>query len=109
MVEIMGKHYYINVDNAIEQCRPVYPPKKGRPKKVEKVEKEEKEEDRTLELNVFKFEIFKSCIERILLYEYSDEKEDDIVIFQEKTSSMSFGIAFNTLLKYNILIEEVDG
>lgn len=96
----MGKYYYIDVDNAIEQCRPIYPPKKGRPKKIE-------EPETTLELNVFKFEIFKSCIERVLLYEYTDDK-DDISIFQEK-SSLSFGVAFNTLLKYEILIEEVDG
>jgi hypothetical protein len=101
MIEIMGKHYYIDVDNAIQQCRPIYLPKKGRPKKIE--------EDRTLELNVFKFEIFKSCIERILLYEYTDDKDDDIAIFQEKTLPLSFVIAFNTLLKYEILIEETDG
>ena len=98
----MGKHYYIDVDKAIEQCRPVYPPKKGRPKKVD-------EETATLELNVFKFEILKSCIERVLLYEYTDDKDDDIAIFQEKSSSISFAVAFNTLLKYEILIEEVDG
>ena len=89
MIEVMGKHYYIDVDNAIEKCRPVYPPKKGRLKKVE--------EETTLELNVFKFEIFKSCIERILLYEYTEDKDDDIAIFQEKSSSLSFGLAFNTL------------
>ena len=98
----MGKHYYIDVDNAIEQCRPVYPPKKGRPKKTEETEI-------TLELNVFKFEIFKSCIERVLLYEYTDDKDDDIAIFQEEKSSSSFAVAFNTLLKYEILIEEIDG
>jgi len=102
MIEIRGKRYYIDVDNAIEQCRPVYLPKKGRPKKIEG-------EDRTLELNVFKFEIFKSCIERILLYEYTDDKDDDIAMFQAKTLPLSFVIAFNTLLKYEILIEELDG
>ena len=103
MIDIMGKHYYIDVDNAIEQCRPVYPPKKGRPKKTEETET-------TLELNVFKFEIFKSCIERVLLYEYTEDKDDDdIAIFQEKSSPLSFAVAFNTLLKYKILIEEVDG
>jgi hypothetical protein len=90
------------VDKSIEQCRPVYPPKKGRPKKVE-------ENETTLELNVFKFEIFKSCIERVLLYEYTDDKDDEIALFQAKSSSLSFAVAFNTLLKYEILIEEVDG
>ena len=98
----MGKHYYIDVDKSIEQCRPVYSPKKGKPKKVE-------EDETTLELNIFKFEIFKSCIERILLYEYTDDKDDDIAMFQAKTLPLSFVIAFNTLLKYEILIEELDG
>jgi hypothetical protein len=102
MLEIMGKHYYIDVDNAIEQCRPVYPPKKGRPKKIE-------ESETSLELNVFKFEILKSCVERILLYEYTDDKDDDSLIFQEKSFSLSFAVAFNTLLKYEILIEELNG
>ena len=104
MIEIMSKNYYIDVDNAIEQCRPPYIHKKGRPKVKE-------ENEPSLELNVFKFEIFKSCIERILLYEYTNDDDDDdnITIFQEKPSSLSFKIAFNTLLKYKILIEEIDG
>jgi len=102
MIEIMSKNYYIDVDNAIEQCRPTYVHKKNRPKITE-------ENEPSLELNVFKFEIFKSCIERILLYEYTNDADDDIIIFQEKPSSLSFKIAFNTLLKYKILIEEIDG
>lgn len=98
----MNKNYYIDVDNAIEQCRPIYPSKKGKAKITE-------ENEPSLELNVFKFEIFKSCIERILLYEYTNDDDNDMLIFQEKPSSLSFKIAFNTLLKYKILIEEIDG
>jgi len=41
-----------------------------------------------------------------LLNEYPDEKEDDIPVFQERSTSVSFRVAFNTLTKYNILIEE---
>jgi hypothetical protein len=62
----------------------------------------------TLELNVFKFEIFKSCIERVL-YDQPEETDDDIPVFQEKSIAISFKVAFNTLLKYEILIEDVDG
>ena len=104
MINFRGKQYYIDVDKAIEQCRPVYPSKKGKTKKAE-----EQEEDRSLELNVFKFEILKSCIERILLYEYTDNDDDDAILFQERQLPLSFSIAFNTLLKYKILIEKTDG
>jgi hypothetical protein len=57
-----------------------------------------------LELNVFKFEVFKACIERIL-GEY-EETDDNLGAFVENNTSPSFKIAFNTLLKYEILKEE---
>jgi hypothetical protein len=57
-----------------------------------------------LELNVFKYEIFKSCIERILSeYEDVDEK---LGVLGMESSNISFKLAYNTLLKYNILIED---
>jgi hypothetical protein len=100
MIEILGKNYYIDVDAVIERCRPEY--SSTRPKK-----KDSKDEEFGLELNVFKFEVFKACIERVLS-EY-DDKEEDIGIFQEKSTPLSFRLAFNTLLKYDILIEDIDG
>jgi hypothetical protein len=44
------------------------------------------------------------CIERVL-NEFEDSDED-MGIFAQKETTVSFRIAFNTLLKNNILIEE---
>jgi hypothetical protein len=105
MIEILGKNYYINVDNVIETCRAPRPPKKPKKSQLEK-EVIEEEIETTLELNVFKFEIFKSCIERVLNEYPEKEDEGDLPIFAERGTSLSFKVAFNTLVKYNILIED---
>lgn len=60
-----------------------------------------------LELNIFKFEVLKTCLERTLNeYEDVDEK---LGVFAESSTSPSFKIAFNTLLKYEILKEDDNG
>ena len=79
------------MDKIIEKCRPVH-------------DVEEEVDERQLELNVFKFECYKSCIDRVL-NEYVDE-EDGITAFTSKASTPSFGIAFNTLYKNQILRED---
>ena len=100
MIAFMGKYYYIDVDEVINLCRADYG--------TEEFEKNQglktgEHGEGVLELNVFKFELFKACIERILNeYEEIDEK---MVSFSESESSVSFKIAINTLLKYNLLIE----
>jgi len=97
MLEILGKKYYIDINEIIEKCRVIEGSKKTKPKINEKG-------DTTLELNIFKFECFKACIER-LLNEY-EELDETMGVFGGKTTSVSFKIAYNTLLKYNILIED---
>ncbi len=102
MLNILGKRYYINVDEIIKICRADYGTEDfNENKKSAKGENGET----LLELNVFKFEVFKACIERIL---YEDEEIDEKlgVFAAEDFTSVSFKIAFNTLLKYNILIED---
>jgi hypothetical protein len=106
MLEVFGTNYYIDVDAVIETCRPVYantPPSE----KIELVEETGDIPDADLpvgagELNIFKFEVFKSCIERVL-GEY-EEVDDNLGTFAGPTSP-SFKIAFNTLLRYEILKE----
>jgi len=105
MIEVLGKCYYIDIEAVIEKCRPEYPSTKSKKKATN--DKVSNNDEGILELNVFKFEIFKACIERILS-EY-DEKEENISPFQEKSMGVSFRLAFNTLLKYNIIIEDIDG
>jgi hypothetical protein len=95
MVEIYGKYYYVDLDAVTDRCR------------IESIkEKEEDEDEGSGSLNIFKYEIVKMCLERIL-NEY-DEQDDDSDIFGARKASQSFKIAFNTLIKYQILIEELN-
>jgi hypothetical protein len=92
MLELFGKTYHIDIDAITEKCRtePV-------------IKEEEDEEESTLQINIFKYEIIKMCLDRIL-NEY-DETDDELGPFGANTTNASFKIAFNTLIKYEILIE----
>jgi hypothetical protein len=99
MVEIYGKQYYIDLDSVTDRCR------------IEGIKKNDYDEDEDGDdsagsLNIFKYEIIKMCLERIL-GEY-EEEDDDSNLFGAKKASQSFKIAFNTLIKYEILIEELN-
>jgi hypothetical protein len=99
MVEIYGKQYYIDLDSVTDRCR------------IEGIKKYDNEDDEDGDdsagsLNIFKYEIIKMCLERIL-GEY-EEEDDDSNLFGAKKASQSFKIAFNTLIKYEILIEELN-
>jgi hypothetical protein len=96
MVEVFGKFYYIDVENLTEKCS-IFPPSK------------DENGDNILEINLFKYEVVKMCIGRIL-NEYNDEEYDDEIgkLLNNGNTSPSFKFAFNTLLKYEILTEEYD-
>jgi hypothetical protein len=112
MLEIFGTNYYIDIDEAIEICRPIYPIKEENETLLETIDPPEFDALSGVtpsgagEINIFKFEIVKACIERTF-GEYTGD-DDGISAFVEKTLSPSFKIAFNTLLKYEILKEEDD-
>ena len=109
MLEIFGTNYYLDIDAAIEVCRPVYPIQEENETLLETIDAPEfsgATPSGAGEINIFKFEIVKACIERTL-GEYSGD-DDGISAFVEKTLPPSFKIAFNTLLKYEILKEEDD-
>lgn len=91
MVEIFGKYYYIDLDAISDYC------KTGN--LIKDNDKNELEE-----VDIFKYEIIKMCLER-LLNEFQ-ETEEDIPSFAEKETSISFKFAFNTLIKNKIIIEE---
>jgi hypothetical protein len=98
MVEIFGKTYYIDLDRITEKCR------------IEKNTEEEKINDDISELNddsqtinIFKYELIKMCIERILTED--SEVDETMGPFASNTTTVSFRIAFNTLVKNEILIE----
>lgn len=91
MVELFGKTYYIDVDGITDKCR---------------TGNTIKEEDgsESLEINIFKYEIIKMCLERVL--GEVDEIDEEMAMFGKNNITISFKIAFNTLIKNNILIEE---
>ena len=91
MVELFGKSYYIDVDGITKKCQT-----------VGTVENEGDIE--SLEINFFKYEIIKVCLERVL-NEY-EEVDEELGALAEEGLSISFKIAFNTLIKYEILIED---
>ena len=95
MVELFGKTYYIDLDGITAKC--------GTGKNI--VEEDEVEGE-TLEINIFKYEIIKMCLERIL--GEIDEVDEEMGVFAKNNTTTSFKIAFNTLIKYKILIEELN-
>lgn len=91
MVELFGKNYYIDIDGITEKCQT-------------SPSTENDGEADPLEINLIKFEVVKVCLERVLNeYEDTDEELGPIA---EKSLPISFKIAFNTLIKYGILIED---
>ena len=91
MVEIFGKSYYIDLDGITEKCRT------GNTIK-------DNDEEETLEVNIFKYEIIKMCLDRVL--GEIDEVDEELGKFAQEGTSVSFRIAFNTLIKNQILIED---
>ena len=90
MVELFGKSYYIDIDGITEKCRT------GNTIKDD--------EGETLEINIFKYEIIKMCLDRVLS-EY-EEVDEGLGPFAQNNTTTSFKIAFNTLIKNQILIED---
>jgi hypothetical protein len=98
MVEIYGKHYYIDIDAVMDSCKIEKP--------IVKPATKSKGDTENIEINIFKYEILKLCLERVLS-EY-EEVDEELGELSQKDSSISFRIGFNTLLKYDILIDDYE-
>jgi len=98
MLEILGENYYIDVDKIIQKCRPIHPEEE----RAKDGDNSDDDGEKQNELNVFKFECYKSCLDRVLS-EYQEDDDQDVAAFTNKTTNPGFGIAFNTLLKNEIL------
>lgn len=92
MVELFGKSYYIDIDGITEKCR------------TGNTIKDEESEEETLEINIFKYEIIKMCLDRIL--NDFEDVDEEMGVFGSNNVNVSFKIAFNTLIKNGILIED---
>jgi hypothetical protein len=99
MVELFGKNYYINIDGITDRCRTT--PTVG---KTENDTDVDEEDDESIHINIFKYELIKMCLERIL--GEIDEVDESLGKFGQEGASVSFKIAFNTLIKNQILIED---
>lgn len=101
MIEIFGKNYYIDIENIVEKCATYVPIK------IDNIEEDsdaDVDAKATIELNLFKYEIIKMCLDRIL--NDFDEVDEEMNLFSMNSVNISLKIAFNTLIKYNILIED---
>lgn len=87
MVNLFGKEYYIDFDKITEKC-----------------EIKRSEETEGFEINVFKYELIKMCLQRVLEDGYENE-DDEISSFKMGNQSISFKIALYTLIKNEILLE----
>ncbi len=85
-----GEGYYIDIESITEKCRT------GNTIK-------EDDGSETTEVNIFKYEVLKMCIDRVL----GDYEEEDAEMLKfGNGKSLSFQIAFNTLIKNEIIIED---
>jgi hypothetical protein len=90
MVEIFGKHYYLDFDAVTEKCRT-----RG---------SLNDEDGEPVEINVFKYDLIKMCIERVI--NDFEEPDEGMGVFGKSDLTPSFKIAFNTLIKNEILVED---
>ena len=97
MLEIFGKEYYIDINAISETCKIEH---------KEKVDYIENNEETVLEINVFKYEIIKMCIDRLFSEFEEDSDENDKLLNKGVTMTTSFNLAFNTLIKYEIIKED---
>lgn len=91
MTEIFGKNYYIDLDTMISKCNT-----------GGTITDDDGQE--VTEINVFKYEILKMLLDRVL--SEVDEIDEEMGMFAKNSTTVSFKLAFNTLIQYGVIIEE---
>lgn len=89
MIEILGETYYLDLtalDALVE---------------IKKDVKEEEGEDEGQQFSLIKYDILKIMIEVVM--SEREEVDNNLGIIKTEELSLPFKLAFNTLLKYNIL------
>src|SRR5258708_637566 len=104
MVEVFGKNYYIDLDAITDRCKLVLKTKVTSEKTTDSEEEPEFDDDETTD--IFKYEIIKMCLTRVL--DDFEEVDEEMGVFGQTKLGISFKIAFNTLIKNQILIEQED-
>jgi hypothetical protein len=94
MVEIFGEYYYIDFDKITERCELKVEStldSEGNPQQVEQT------------INVFKYDAVKQCLDTILT---EGTHDDNGLGLLNSELSLPFKFAFNTLIKYGILVKD---
>lgn len=104
MSDIFGKSYYIDLEAITNICRiNEHDQNSVQTEDGEEVDEKDKNE---ITINLFKYEVLKMMVDRVL--NEIDEVDEEMGVFARNTTTVSFRLAFNTLLKYGIIIEEND-
>ena len=90
MIEFLGQMYYIDMD-VLEDFVEL--------KDFKPSSDEDKEHQH---FSIIKFELIKMMIE-VVLTERIDDMDDNLGLHNAKSTSIPFRIAFNTLLRHNII------
>ena len=102
MLEIFGKNYYIDIDGITNKCRTNTRIKDLTLKNEDEID--EDEDEGSIEVNIFKYEIIKMCLDRVL--NDFEEVDEEMGVFGANETSTSFKMAFNTLIKTEIIKED---
>jgi len=100
MDQFFRKQYYIDFDKIIDKCKIT---------RINDDDADNKDEEKVpsdLEINVFKYEMVKMCLDRVI--NDFQESEDDTLLKGFKNEDISFQIAMNSLIKSEILIEYIE-
>ena len=100
MIEILGHTYYIDLselENFVE-LRDATPSEKEKEEKIEDVNDDEVP---LQQFSIIKYEVIKTMIEVVLTER--EELDDNLGVYSAKNTSIPFRIAFNTLLRHNII------
>lgn len=102
MINFLNKEYYIDIDEAIKSCQIIEPNIVEAKNNNNNNNNDDEDDDNNddLQINVFKFDIIKMCIDRVL-----NNYEDNQEISNLYNDNKSFKVAFATLIKNKILIE----
>jgi hypothetical protein len=93
---MFGKNYYIDFDGITDKCR-------INKKKTKKTQPESEDSD-SIEVNIFKYEIIKMCLDRVL--NEFENVDEEMGLFAQNDTTVSFKLAFNSLIKNDIIKED---
>jgi hypothetical protein len=95
--------YYLDLDFLSDFCaiKSEIEPEMGE-EGIEMVEEEEKKQI-TTGIDIFKYEIIKMCLDKILFSNENDNSTEDFLLKKDQESTASYALAFNTLLSHKII------